>query len=83
MRKSENVKIQEHFVYNWVDYYINLIENGAALLEQEDIELQILPSDEYVANDLVSYSKAIAIKGRRTGKSIALSDKGSYIVNKL
>ena len=81
LRKPDNREIKENFTFNWVDYYTDLIKNGEASLIKEDNELHILPSSEYVENDLISYAKAIAIKGRRTGKSIALSDTSSYTVN--
>lgn len=82
LRKPDNREQDKDFSYNWVDYYLNLIKNGSVTLEKEHIRLQIFSSSEYTADDSVSYAKAIAIKGRRTGKSIALSDKKGYKIKK-
>ena len=81
LRKPDNLETKEYFSFNWVNYYVDLIKSGKAILVKENICLHIFPSEEYIENNLISYAKAIAIKGRRTGKSIALSDKKNYTLN--
>ncbi|MBE6756035.1 MAG: B12-binding domain-containing radical SAM protein [Ruminococcaceae bacterium] len=78
IRKPSNPKICENFSYNWVEYYMNLIKFGKGTLRKEHIEFTVFPSDEY--NDLISYSEAIAIKGRRTGRSIVLNTPNGFTV---
>lgn len=81
IRKPDNREEYETFTYDWAGYYINLINNDNASPVKRDTDIKIFSSTEYTACDLISYAKAIAIKGRRTGKSIAMSDKNSYSIN--
>ncbi len=76
LRQPDNREKEERFSYNWVSYYSGIMKNGAASLKKESICLKIHSSPEY--NDLLTYTKAIAIKGRRIGKSIALNDQDAF-----
>ncbi len=78
IRNPSNPNIYENFSYNWVDYYMNLVKLGNGTLRKERIEFTVSPSVEY--NDLISYAEAIAIKGRRTGKSIVLNTPNGFTV---
>ena len=78
LRKPDNKEKEESFSFNWADYYTEIMKNGSAVLKENAIRLKIYSSPEY--DDLLSYTKAIAIKGRRTGKSIALNDKNAFFV---
>lgn len=75
MRTPLNFEICEKYERNWVEYYFGLMA-GNAELKKEKTELCVMPSSEY--HDILSYAEAIAIKGRRIGKSIALNDKNGY-----
>lgn len=76
IRKPDNKCSREKFEFDWVKYYIDTLKKGKSLLEKKSIYLTIEESQEY--NDLISFSEVVAIKGRRTGKSIALNDADSY-----
>lgn len=80
VRKPENKKIQLKLNYNWPDYYFELIKNGCANIKKETIILEIDESGEY--HDKLSYAQQILIKGRRTGKSLAINDSGSFKITK-
>ncbi len=76
IRKPSNRQTTVSLLYSWTDYYNGLIKNGKAHLRKEKNELTVFASDEY--DSLLSYVSAVAIKGRRIGKSIALNDTNSY-----
>lgn len=79
IRKPENRRKTERFSHDWVGYYLSLIQNRTAVLQKKDNEVTVFPSAEY--NDLVSFARQIAVKGRRIGKSIILTEPDSYQVH--
>lgn len=76
IRKPENTSQQANFSFDWIDFYTGLIEGKKTKLKKACLNVSVLESSEYT--DLVSYAEAIAIKGRRIGKSIALNDPDGY-----
>lgn len=78
VRKPENKKTILRMDHNWIEYYFNLTKKGKALIKKEQVTIEINESNEY--NDEKSYAEAVLIKGRRTGKSLAINDTSSFTV---
>ncbi len=75
-KPSDNVE-QGVFTYDWLNFYNSLIEGKKVPLKKSGLKIRINKSDEY--SDLITYAEAIAIKGRRIGKSISLNDATGYV----